>query len=569
MNYLKISMQYSKLVRVYLELEKTTKKLEKADIIADFLKNAQKDDIRDIIHLLQGKIFAEYDERKIGMSSRLILKAISSSTGNPQDKVERLWKEIGDLGKVVQELIKHRKQMTLSREELTVKKVVNNIRKLATFEGEGTVDKKIALVSELINSAEPEEARFVVAMILEELRVGVASGIIRDALAKAFDIGVDEVENAYNLTTDYGEVAELLKEHGIKGLEKIAIHPGIPIKSMLAVSISNVEEAFEALGKPAQFENKLDGFRIQCHKINDKSFKIFTRNLEDVSKQFPDIIEYVSKNVKAKEFILDAEAVAYDKKSKKHLSFQTISQRIKRKYDIDESVKKFPVQLNVFDLIYYNHTSLMNVPLKERRNILERIVKEKKGEIVLTNKIITDNSKKAEKFFNDSLRQGDEGMMIKNLNSHYIPGRYVNGWAKLKNILEPLDLVITKAEYGNGKRSKWLTSYTIACKSGSDLLEVGKVSTGVKEKAEGLSYEDMTKMLISLITHEKGKEIDVKPKIIIEVAYEEIQKSPSYSSGYGLRFPRVLKLRDDKNLTEINSIKDVEKIYSSQRGKKK
>ena len=569
MNYLKISMQYSKLVRVYLELEKTTKKLEKADIIADFLKNAQKDDIRDIIHLLQGKIFAEYDERKIGMSSRLILKAISSSTGNPQDKVERLWKEIGDLGKVVQELIKHRKQMTLSREELTVKKVVNNIRKLATFEGEGTVDKKIALVSELINSAEPEEARFVVAMILEELRVGVASGIIRDALAKAFDIGVDEVENAYNLTTDYGEVAELLKEHGIKGLEKIAIHPGIPIKSMLAVSISNVEEAFEALGKPAQFENKLDGFRIQCHKINDKSFKIFTRNLEDVSKQFPDIIEYVSKNVKAKEFILDAEAVAYDKKSKKNLSFQTISQRIKRKYDIDESVKKFPVQLNVFDLIYYNHTSLMNVPLKERRNILERIVKEKKGEIVLTNKIITDNSKKAEKFFNDSLRQGDEGMMIKNLNSHYIPGRYVNGWAKLKNILEPLDLVITKAEYGNGKRSKWLTSYTIACKSGSDLLEVGKVSTGVKEKAEGLSYEDMTKMLISLITHEKGKEIDVKPKIIIEVAYEEIQKSPSYSSGYGLRFPRVLKLRDDKNLTEINSIKDVEKIYSSQRGKKK
>mgnify|MGYP001594876714 FL=1 len=568
MNYLKISMQYSKLVRVYLELEKTTKKLEKADIIADFLKNAQKDDVRDVIHLLQGKIFAEYDERKIGMSSRLILKAISSSTGNPQDKVEKLWKEIGDLGKVVQELIKHRKQMTLSREELTVKKVVNNIRKLATFEGEGTVDKKIALVSELINSAEPEEARFVVAMILEELRVGVASGIIRDALAKAFDVNVDEVENAYNLTTDYGEVAELLKEHGIKGLEKVSIHPGIPIKSMLAVLVSNTEEAFEALGKPAQFENKLDGFRVQIHKINEKNIKIFTRNLEEVSKQFPDIIEY-AKNVKAKEFILDAEAVAYDKKLKKHLPFQTISQRIKRKYDINESAEKFPVRLNVFDLIYYNHTNLMNIPLKERRTILERIVNEKKDEIILTNKVVTDNNKKAEKFFNDSLKQGDEGIMIKNLNSHYIPGRYVDGWAKLKNILEPLDLVVTKAEYGNGKRSKWITSYTIACKSGNDLLEIGKVSTGVKEKGEELTYDDMTKLIKPLILHEKGKEVIVKPKIIIEVAYEEIQKSTTSSSGYSLRFPKVLKMRSDKPLNEISDINLVNKIYSSQRGKKK
>ena len=568
MNYLKISMQYSKLVRVYLELEKTTKKLEKADIIADFLKNAQKDDVRDVIHLLQGKIFAEYDERKIGMSSRLILKAISSSTGNPQDKVEKLWKEIGDLGKVVQELIKHRKQMTLSREELTVKKVVNNIRKLATFEGEGTVDKKIALVSELINSAEPEEARFVVAMILEELRVGVASGIIRDALAKAFDVNVDEVENAYNLTTDYGEVAELLKEHGIKGLEKVSIHPGIPIKSMLAVLVSNTEEAFEALGKPAQFENKLDGFRVQIHKINEKNIKIFTRNLEEVSKQFPDIIEY-AKNIKAKEFILDAEAVAYDKKLKKHLPFQTISQRIKRKYDINESAEKFPVRLNVFDLIYYNHTNLMNIPLKERRTILERIVNEKKDEIILTNKVVTDNNKKAEKFFNDSLKQGDEGIMIKNLNSHYIPGRYVDGWAKLKNILEPLDLVVTKAEYGNGKRSKWITSYTIACKSGNDLLEIGKVSTGVKEKGEELTYDDMTKLIKPLILHEKGKEVIVKPKIIIEVAYEEIQKSTTSSSGYSLRFPKVLKMRSDKPLNEISDINLVNKIYSSQRGKKK
>ena len=569
MNYLKISMIYNELVKVYLNLERTTKKLEKTDILTEFLKNVNKNEIKDIIHLLQGKVFPEYDERKIGMSSRLILKVISISTGINQEKVEMLWKDMGDLGKTAEELIKKRQQLTLAREELSIKKVVQNITKLAEFQGEGTVDKKIKLISELLNSAEPGEARFIVSTILEELRIGTAEGIIRDALAKVFSINADDVEKAYNITTDYGEVAEILKEYGIKGLEKVSIKPGIPIKSMLSVLTSSIEEAFESLGKPAQFENKIDGFRIQCHKINERTFKIFTRNLEDVTIQFPDIVKYIKNNVKAREFILDAEAVAYDKKNKKHLPFQNISQRIKRKYDIQELADKFPVQVNIFDLIYYNHTNLMNVPLKERREILERIVNEKKDEIVLTNKTITDDEKKAEKFFNETLKQGDEGIMIKNLDSYYIPGRYVNGWAKLKNILEPLDLVIVKSEYGNGKRSKWITSYTMACKNKEDLLEIGKVSTGVKEKTEGLTYEEMTKLLKPLILHEKGKEIIVKPKIILEIAYEEIQKSPTSSSGYSLRFPRILRIRNkEKTLNEINTIKDVEKIYNSQRGKK-
>jgi len=562
-------MIYNELVKVYLNLERTTKKLEKTDILTEFLKNVNKNEIKDIIHLLQGKVFPEYDERKIGMSSRLILKVISISTGINQEKVEMLWKDMGDLGKTAEELIKKRQQLTLAREELSIKKVVQNITKLAEFQGEGTVDKKIKLISELLNSAEPGEARFIVSTILEELRIGTAEGIIRDALAKVFSINADDVEKAYNITTDYGEVAEILKEYGIKGLEKVSIKPGIPIKSMLSVLTSSIEEAFESLGKPAQFENKIDGFRIQCHKINERTFKIFTRNLEDVTIQFPDIVKYIKNNVKAREFILDAEAVAYDKKNKKHLPFQNISQRIKRKYDIQELADKFPVQVNIFDLIYYNHTNLMNVPLKERREILERIVNEKKDEIVLTNKTITDDEKKAEKFFNETLKQGDEGIMIKNLDSYYIPGRYVNGWAKLKNILEPLDLVIVKSEYGNGKRSKWITSYTMACKNKEDLLEIGKVSTGVKEKTEGLTYEEMTKLLKPLILHEKGKEIIVKPKIILEIAYEEIQKSPTSSSGYSLRFPRILRIRNkEKTLNEINTIKDVEKIYNSQRGKK-
>jgi DNA ligase-1 len=165
------------------------------------------------------------------------------------------------------------------------------------------------------------------------------------------------------------------------------------------------------------------------------------------------------------------------------------------------------------------------------------------------------------------LKEGNEGVMIKNINSSYVAGRYVNGWMKLKNILEPLDLVITKAEYGEGKRSKWLSSFTIACKSENELLEIGKVSTGIKEKGEGINYNEMTKILKPLILKEDGKEVIVKPKIILEVGYEEIQKSPSYSSGFALRFPRFLRIREEKNTNEVNTIKDIEKIYNSQRAK--
>ena len=560
-------MKYSKLVQVYLDLEKTTKKLEKADILVEFLKNVKTNEIKDVIHLLKGKVFPEYDERKIGMSSRLILKVISISTGNPQEKVEEIWKDIGDLGRVAEKLMKNKKQLTLAREELTLYKVVNNIKKLAEIQGEGTVDKKIRLIVELLNSSSPEEARFVTSTILEELRVGVASGIIRDSLAKLFNADVNEIEKAYNMTTDYGELAELLMEKGINALEKVSVKINIPVKSMLAILAENVEEAFEALGKPAQFENKIDGFRIQIHK--DKDIKIFTRNLEDVTKQFPDIVKYVKENVKAKNFILDGEAVAYDKKTKRHLPFQTISQRIKRKYDIHQMAKDFPIELNLFDVIYCNNHSLINEPLLKRREILEAIIKKENGKIVLTKKLVTNDAKKAKKFFEDCLKNGNEGIMIKNVNSGYVAGRYVNGWMKLKNILEPLDLVIVKAEYGEGKRVKWITSYTLACKSGNELLELGKVSTGVKEKTEGLTYEELTKLLKPLIIHEKGKEITVKPRIILEIGYEEIQKSSSYSSGFALRFPRVLRRRDnEKNLNEINNLKDVEKIYNSQRAKK-
>ncbi len=557
-------MEYSSLVEVYKALESTSKRLEKTEIISEFLKKTSKEEIKTIIYLLEGRVFPEWDERKIGFSTRLMIKTIASASGKSPKEIELKLNNLGDLGLVAEEALKTKVQATLSKKSLDVNKVFSNLQKLSTLEGRGTVNKKTALVIELLAHSSPEKSKYIVKTILEKLRIGIAQGIIRDAIAKAYFLDPKEIEKAADITGDYGEVAELAISNSLK---EIKLSPEKPLNSMLAVIAKDVNEAYKALGKEVQFEYKIDGFRLQA--LKGKTIKLYTRRLENVTKQFPEIIEYIGKYVSAHDFILDAEAVAFDIKTGKHKPFQTVSQRIKRKYNIEEMAKKFPVELNVFDIMYYNGKSVTDKPLKERRKILESIIKQQKKKIVLTEKLVTSKTKEAEKFFKKSIKESYEGLMAKNLESKYRPGRYVNGWMKLKKILDPLDVVIIKAEYGEGKRAGWLTSFTIACKNKNNLLELGKVSTGVKEKTVGLTYNELTKILKPLIIEKRGKEVVVKPKIIIEVAYEEIQESPTYTSGYGLRFPRILRLRmNEKKVKEIDSLNKVIKIYNSQKGKK-
>ncbi|MBI2109912.1 ATP-dependent DNA ligase [Candidatus Woesearchaeota archaeon] len=554
-------MLYKDLVTIYGKLESTTKRLEKTDIISEFLKQIKEQDLKHIIHLLEGRTFPEWDERKIGMSSQLVIKAISSATGSSLIEVENEWKRVGDLGLVAERLVSKKSQRTLVSHSLSTNKVVENIIKLSELEGPGTVSRKISLVAELLTSSSPAEAKYIVRTILEDLRIGVASGVLRDSISKAYNQEINNVERAHNMLVDYAEVALLAKNNK---LHQIGITPGRPIKSMLAILVRNVEEAFDYLGKPAQFEYKLDGFRASIHKFNNKIL-IFTRRLEEVTSQFPDVVEAVKKHVKGSNFIIDAEIVGYDKKTGKYLPFQNISQRIKRKYDIEHMARKFPVELDIFDIIYYDNMSMSDKPLKERRALLEKKVKQKKGICILTKKLITSDVKEAKKFFKQAKKHGTEGVMIKNIESSYRPGRYVEGWCKMKSTLEPLDLVIVGAEYGTGKRAGFLTSYVLACRQGSNLFECGMVSTGVKEKStKGTTYDEMTKKLKPLIIQEAGRKVKLKPKIVIEVGYEEIQKSPTYSSGYALRFPRFIRIRSDKSIKDSNTLSELENIYSAQ-----
>jgi len=582
-------MLYKELVEVYLELEKTTKRLKKTYVISEFLKKVSEEEVEEVVLLLQGKVFPPWDKREIGVASRLVLKAINTATGINLGVIENEWKKTGDLGLVAEKLTKKKTQKTLVSKELTTKKVFNNLRKLASLEGEGTVNKKIQLIAELLTSAKPIEARYIIRTVLEELRIGIGAGTMRDAIVWANffeEIGlsydkknneievkdreryndfVEVVQRAYDLVNDFSIVAKKAKK-GLKELKKTELEVGRPIKVMLALKVKDIKEGFERVGKPAELEYKYDGFRMQIHKIKD-NITIFTRRLENVTKQFPEVVEYVKKNVKGKSFILDSEAVGYDAKIKKYLPFQNISQRIKRKYGIEKMAKDMPVELNVFDIIFYEGKNLIKTKFLERRKLLEKIITIKPFKIRTAKNLITKNEKEAEKFYKQSLDSGNEGVMFKNLNAPYKPVARVGYMVKLKPVLDTLDLVIVEAEWGEGKRAKWLSSFTLACiDENNNFRKLGKASTGLKEKKEeGLSFEELTEILKPLIIAEKGKIVKLKPEVVVQITYSEIQKSPTYDSGYALRFPRISALRQDRSPEEITTLEEIEQLFLEQK----
>src|SRR3989344_2492375 len=307
-------MRYSTLAKVYEELSSTTKRLEKTAILAKFL-NQISDEDKDILYLLLGDIYPEYEERRIGISEHLAIKASELLTST-------------------------KKQSTLQTHVLTTEKVLTKLRKLPELEGHGTVDKKIALITELLTSASPTEAKYLTRTLIGDLRVGIKESTIRESIAKAFFKYSDKqeekaialkIQDAIDKSNDIAAVFEMSKKGKLKNLDAIHLEVGKPIKAMLAQKAKNITEGFKAVGKPAAIEYKYDGFRMIIHK-NKEEVKLFTISLENVTKQFPEVVEYILKNVKGNSFILDSEVVGYHKKTKVYTPFQDISQRIRRKY---------------------------------------------------------------------------------------------------------------------------------------------------------------------------------------------------------------------------------------------
>lgn len=557
-------MKYQELAETYERLESTQKTLEKTSILSELFEESG-DDLVSVVLLANGRIYPEWNETEIGMSSRMMKETIAEATGYTPEEVEELWRDKGDLGLAAEELVNEKKQQKLVSQDLSVEKVLETLKKVAEKEKDGmsesvSQDKKRGEIANLISSAEPLEARYLVRTVLGHLRIGVAEGTIRDALADSFFDGehTEEIQRAYDFTNDFTEVAEACRK-GIDAVKELELELFRPVNSMLAKKAESIEKGFEKVGKPAAIDYKYDGMRAQIH-IKDGEVRVFTRRLENVTEQFPDVVEKIKEHVNAENCILDTEIVGFDPEDGSMIEFQKLSKRIKRKYEIQKLKEEIPVEVRPFDVIYLEEP-ILEEDYRERLDKLKDIVDEEERELRMVDRVITDEEEKVQALQQKSLSEGHEGIMMKKLDAEYKPGSRVGYMVKLKPVMETLDLAIVAAKWSEGERAGWLGRLFLGCynEETGEYEEVGKMATGLTEE----QLEEITERLKPLIEKEEGRKVWVKPEIIVEAEYEEIQESPTYSSGYALRFPRLKNFRDDKE--EADSLDKIEKLYKDQK----
>jgi DNA ligase-1 len=404
------------------------------------------------------------------------------------------------------------------------------------------------------------EAKYLVKIFVGEMRTGLYEGLMEQAVAKAFDVPLATVQKASMALGDIGEVAAIAKIEGKARLSQIGFQVFRPVELMLAQVASDVDEALAEHGGRTAFEYKYDGARVQIHKRGSE-VRVFSRRLTDVTQSLPEVVEAVKASIKADEAIVEGEVIAVDE-SGHPIPFQHLMRRFKRVHEVQGTAEKIPVKLYLFDVLFLDGESLISIPYLQRRKALA----ENAGEIPLTAQLVTDKQKRAETFLNEAMDAGHEGLMAKKLDSPYTPGTRGKRWFKIKPVLEPLDLVITAAEYGYGRRHGWLSDYYLAARDAATggFLNVGKTFKGLTD-AEII---EMTRRLKELTVREERSRVVVLPKIVVEVAYNEIQQSPKYKSKMALRFARISRIRDDKNPEDADTIDKVREIYERQFAKK-
>ncbi len=580
-------MKYSRIAETYSKIEGTTKRLEMTDYLVELLKETPKNLIEKIVYLTQGKLYPDFVGIEIGIAEKLAIRAVARSTGHRENQIEKNTQKTGDLGETTKEFMKKKTQSTFFSTPLTVERVYEILDKMANSTGPGSVDLKLNLLAGLLSDASPIEAKYIIRTVTSSLRLGIADMTVLDALAIAFGGGKEtreQLERAYNISSDLGRVARIVAQEGIEGIEKFKVIPGEPIRPMLAERLSSSEDILDKLGGKCIAEYKYDGERIQAHKKEDKII-LFSRRLENITDQYPDAIKYIHRQVKAKEAILEAEAVAIDPKSGEMKPFQELMHR-RRKYGIKEAMKKHPITLFVFDILYVDGKDLTQQPYPIRHDYLKKVI-ESTDDIMVAEYIIANDPEQLEQFFEKTVEKGSEGIMCKSVNEDSVYQAGSRGWLWIKykrdyksEMTDTVDLVVVGAVYGRGKRAGTYGTFLLAAYNpDSDTFEtVTKVGTGFTD-------EDLEKLPNLLkkhkINHKHPRvlstiEMDVwfEPAIVIEILGAEITLSPIHTcgidmirkgSGVAIRFPRFTgKYRVDKSPEDATTNNEIIEMYRSQ-----
>ncbi|MDH5449279.1 MAG: ATP-dependent DNA ligase [Candidatus Bathyarchaeota archaeon] len=556
--------EFRTLAELCEKLEGTSKRLLMRDLVADFLKKVQADEVEPATSMILGRAFPKWDQRTLEVSWATLRGVIKRLANVDWKEFREAFSHTGDVGAATKIILekggKIRKQVTLFEKALTILEVRRRLAVIAETTGSGSRERKERLLETLLGVATSLEAKYLVKILIGEMRTGFFEGMMELAVSEAFQIPLDVVQRASMLAGDVSEVAAIAKVQGKEGVLSIRFQLFRPIRPMMAQMAADVDEALRGHGGESAFEDKLDGARIQIHKSGDK-VKVYSRRLTDVTESLPEVVQLVRDQIGAREAILEGEVIAVGKDGSPML-FQHLMRRFRRVHNIEEMTKQIPIQLYLFDLLYLDEASLITDPYVERRRKLKAI----SGDISLTKQVITNDRAEAERFLREAMSRGHEGLMAKKLDSRYTPGVRGKRWFKIKRTLEPLDLVVVAAEWGYGRRHGWLSDYYLAARDSEsgELLMVGKTFKGLTDT----EIIGMTKRLKESAVKEEHGRVVVVPKIVVEVAYNEIQKSPKYKCGMALRFARITRIRDDKSPAEADTIQKVKEIYEQQFEKK-
>lgn len=536
-------------------LERTTSRLELADLLAEFLQKLDPTEIPAGLRLTIGQVFSEWDGRALNLSWKALMRVVGGLASPTDADREAVFAEAEDTGEAVRMLLERARSEPLQPPPLTILDVYRTFEEIAAATGRGSRQRKEELLRGLLLRATPVEAKTIVKDVLAEMRHGVGEGIMLEAIAEAAGVKPKLVRRANMLWGDLGEVALVALTDGEAALKQATVRLFRPLKPMLAQTADDLTEAFQRYRGRVALEYKLDGARVQIHK-QGAEIKIYSRQLSDVTASLPDVVEEIGGGLKAHEAIVEGEAVAVDAQGRP-LPFQHLMRRFRRVHDVAAMVQEIPLQLHLFDLLYVDGRDLIDTACENRWQALEEII----GTLNLVPRLIPQTIGEGEGFAEEAYRAGHEGVMAKDLSSKYTPGMRGKAWLKLKHVLS-LDLVIIAADWGYGRRHGWLSNYHLAARDEGtgEYLEVGKTFKGPTDE----EFQEMTRRLLALERSRRGGTVFVEPRVVVEVLFNELQESSQYKSGLALRFARIARVREDKGPVEADTIQTLRQLYEKQ-----
>jgi DNA ligase-1 len=583
------SLDFEVIANGYEKMTRTSSRIELTNILVEIINATDRSVIAKVVYLTQGKLYPDFEGVVLGMAEKTVGKALERAFGASPSKIQVLLRKTGDIGDVAAILSREKVQESLFAEKLTVEKVYSTLDSIAKLFGSGSIEARIAKLAALLNSSTEIEAKFLARFVTGKLRLGVADYTVLDALAIAFTEDKKnraKLEKAYNLTSDLGFVAELLSTKGLEAVDEVKVTVGKPIRPMLAERMESSEAIIQRMAGNAVAEFKLDGERIQAHKTADGKITLYSRRLEKITPHYLDVVDSL-RLIEAGDLIIEGEVVALNKEGK-YLPFQELMHR-RRKYGIEEAMKKYPASFNLFDILYINGKEMIDETYSTRRQTLENLLaKSRKIDrlklLVVPGRKVTD-PEQIDSMLQEALAAGCEGLVVKEVNSTYRAGAREFAWIKFKpeyrlNVRDTLDLVIVGASHGMGRRAGRYGTFLLAAydKDADIFRTTTKIGTGFTD----LDLENISRNLLDHKIPEKSPRVDAKvspddwfePALVIEVIASEITLSPIYTAGYGLirpesgfalRFPKFTgKIRNDKSPEDATTVQELLEIYQKQ-----